>query len=85
MATATLIQSNQQPANNSGHPLSFNFNDVSTKQKIHYTARPYIIDNQVQSSNLYEILYFMDFYITKRAPNELFVQFTKEFRNICAT
>lgn len=59
MATATLIQSNQSAGtnvqNNANHPLSFNFNDVTSKQsqKIHYTARPYIIDNQVQSNGDY--------------------------------
>jgi len=60
MATATLIQANQSINNNSNagsHPLSFNFNDFSSSkqqqqsQKLHYTARPYIIDNQVQSND----------------------------------
>jgi len=64
MATATLIQSNQSMNNcnnnnntNNNHPLSFNFNDFSSSkqqqqsQKLHYTARPYIIDNQVQSND----------------------------------
>lgn len=64
MATATLIQSNQSGSNmnsnnSPNHPLSFNFNDFSSKQqqsqKIHYTARPYIIDNQVQSNGEYSI------------------------------
>jgi len=61
MATATLIQSNQSMNNNinnnnnnysGNHPLSFNFNsNQQQSQKLHYTARPYIIDNQVQSND----------------------------------
>lgn len=49
MATATLI-SNQTNS-------TINFSDpnkqVTNGQKLHYTARPYIIDNQVQSSGEY--------------------------------
>ncbi len=36
MATATLIQSNPSTNNNSNHPLSFNFNDVSKQVKINH-------------------------------------------------
>lgn len=57
MATATLISSNsnQQNSNyNNSNQMSGNFNDMNKPtQKLHYTARPYIIDNQVQSNGEY--------------------------------
>jgi hypothetical protein len=52
IATATLISSNNN--NNTNNNSSNYFNDIGLKQqtqKLHYTARPYIIDNQVQQSN----------------------------------
>jgi hypothetical protein len=68
MATATLIASNGMQMNS--NQLSSNYsesvlNKQHQAQKIHYTARPYIVDNQVQPSKLnahYELTFFLNLY-----------------------
>jgi hypothetical protein len=58
MATANLIQSNNQPNTSPNHPLAFNFNDLAaTKQqtqKLQYNARQYMIENQQLHSSKHD-------------------------------
>jgi len=62
MATATLISSNGMQMNSNQLNSNFGCEPVLNKhhqaQKIHYTARPYIIDNQVQPSKLSKTIQF---------------------------
>jgi hypothetical protein len=58
MATATLISSNSNLGGNNvtnahynGHQSNSQLHGQQQPQKIHFTARPYIIDNQVQQTS----------------------------------